>query len=107
MIHNYDFKQTNMKKNKRSFDDLEQLKSSDSINILDDYEADKINLLNLENKKYCDIIYNTLIKFGFIEKNKILQKEDIGNYLCDIFNTESNDKIDSFISDVLIQYKKS
>lgn len=95
-----------MKKNKRSFDDLEQLKSSDSINILDDYVSDKLNLVDLENEKYYDIIYKSLIKFGFIEKNKTLLKENVANFLCDIFISESNSKIDSFIVDVLMLYKE-
>lgn len=95
-----------MKKNKRSFDDLEQLKSYDSINILDDYVSDKLNLVDLENEKYYDIIYKSLIKFGFIEKNKTLHKENVANFLCNIFISESNSKIDSFIADVLTQYEE-
>lgn len=93
-------------KRNRSYDDLKGIKLSYTDHILEQYEQDTINTLDFDSIKYNRIIYQTLIKYGFIEKNKSIKVNDIPTYISILFSIESENKIDSFITEVLLELKE-
>ena len=94
-----------MKKNKRSFNDLQKLNFEYQTETLFDDFLKKENVIsNWDIKEYCETIRNTLTKFGFIEKDKLISNIDLILYFNELIE-EDEDSIYSLISDVLHQNK--
>lgn len=94
-----------MKKNKRSFNDLQKLNFEYQTETLFDDFLKKENVIsNWDIKEYCETIRNTLTKFGFIEKDKLIRNIDLILYFNELIQ-EDEDSIYSLISDVLHQNK--
>ena len=94
-----------MKKNKRSFNDLQKLNFEYQTETLFDDFLKKENVIsNWDIKEYCETIRNTLTKFGFIDKDKLISNIDLILYFNELIE-EDEDSIYSLISDVLHQNK--
>ena len=94
-----------MKKNKRSFNDLQKLNFEyQTETLFDDFLKKENVIINWDIKEYCETIRNTLIKFGFIEKDKLISNIDLILYFNELIE-EDEDSIYSLISDVLHQNK--
>ena len=94
-----------MKKNKRSFNDLQKLNFEYQTETLFDVFLKKENVIsNWDIKEYCETIRNTLTKFGFIDKDKLISNIDLILYFNELIE-EDEDSIYLLISDVLHQNK--
>lgn len=94
-----------MKKNKRSFNDLQKLNFEyQTETLFDDFLKKENVIINWDIKEYCETIRNTLTKFGFIEKDKLISNIDLILYFNELIE-EDEDSIYSLISDVLHQNK--
>lgn len=91
-----------LKKNKRSFDDLCQVKLNGRSMILDDYECSKISLHDTSCKDWCKIFCETMIELDLLSNNNNkIYHVDIPLLLFNIYNKYPNNVIDIFIDHVL------
>lgn len=94
-----------MKKNKRSFSDLQKLiYVNDNETIFDNFLKKKDVISNLDSEEYCNIVRNSLIKFGYINKYISISNIDLILYFNNLIEKDE-DTIYSLISDVLHQNK--
>lgn len=92
---------SSLKRDKRSFDNLCEVKLSGRSMILDDYESSKLSLHDTSSKDWCKIFYETLIELDFLSSSKKIYHRDIPLLLFSIYNNYSDDIIDIFIDHVL------
>ena len=98
---------SSLKRNKRSFDNLCEVKLSGKSMILDDYESSKLSLHDTSSKDWCKIFYETLVDLNFLSSNKKIYHRDIPLLLFTIYNKFPDNVIDIFIDHVLNKINES